>query len=161
MTGSHRYNVAGVYAAYERIRNMEMAAGRFLSEEDVLHRRRVVVIGENVRKELFSGLPAVGSEIKINGARFTVVGVLKKKTQITNYAAPDDMTAFMPYTTFSALANTRYLNNIVMLPANNSSGTGLSRMCAPPWPASTTSTSTIPARWRSSSGASSWRWSRI
>jgi len=114
------YNVAGVYAAFERIRNMEMAAGRFLSEEDVLHRQRVVVIGENVRKEIFSGLPALGSEIKINGARFTVIGILKKKTQISNYTAPDDMTVFMPYTTFSTFANTRYLNNIVLLPANNS-----------------------------------------
>jgi len=30
------------------------------------------------------------------------------------------MTVYMPYTTFSTFANTRYLNNIVMLPANNS-----------------------------------------
>ena len=74
-----------------------VADGRFLSEEDVLHRRRVVVIGENLRHELFSGLPAVGSEIKINGVRFTVIGVLRKKTQITNYASPDDMTAFIPF----------------------------------------------------------------
>src|SRR5262245_56983111 len=114
------YSVSGVYAAYERIRNMELAAGRFLSEEDVLQRRRVAVIGENLRKELFSGLPAEGSEIKIKGVRFTVVGVLKKKTQISNYAMPDDMSAFVPYTTFSGMVDTRYLDNIVMLPANNS-----------------------------------------
>jgi putative ABC transport system permease protein len=114
------YNVAGVYGCFERIRNMEMAAGRFLSEDDVLHRQRVVVIGENVRKELFSGLPALGSEIKINGARFAVIGILRKKTQISNYTSPDDMTVFMPYSTFSGFANTRYINNIVLLPANNS-----------------------------------------
>ena len=65
--------------AIERIREAVVAAGRFLSEEDVLHRRRVVVIGENLRKELFSGLPAVGSEIKINGVRFTVIGVLREE----------------------------------------------------------------------------------
>jgi putative ABC transport system permease protein len=114
------YSVSGVYAAYERIRNMEMAAGRFLSEEDVHQRRRVAVIGETLRKELFSGLLAEGSEIKINGVRFTVVGVLKKKTQISNYDSPDDMTAFVPYSSLSGMVNTYYLNNIVMLPANNS-----------------------------------------
>jgi putative ABC transport system permease protein len=114
------YSVSGVYGAYERIRNMEIAVGRFLSEDDVLHRRRVAVIGENVRKALFSGLPAEGNEIKLNGARFTVVGVLHKKTQISNYDSPDDMTVFVPYSTLSGMVDTRYLNNIVMLPVNNS-----------------------------------------
>jgi putative ABC transport system permease protein len=113
------YSVSGVYACYQRIRSAELASGRYLSEDDVLHRRRVAVIGENIRKELFSGLPAVGSEVKISGVRFTVIGVLQKKTQITNYEAPDDMTAFVPYTTLSGLTDVRYLNEIVLLPASN------------------------------------------
>ncbi len=113
------YSVTGVYACFERIRNMNLAAGRFLSEDDVKHRRRVAVIGENLRKELFSGRGAVGSEIKVSGVRFIVIGVLKKKTQISNYAAPDDMTVFVPFTTFSGLIDTRYLGDIVLLPVNN------------------------------------------
>jgi putative ABC transport system permease protein len=116
---SRGYSVSGVYACYERIRETVPATGRFLSEEDVLHRRRVVVIGENLRHELFSGLPAVGSEIRINGVRFTVIGVLRKKTQITNYSSPDDMTAFIPFSTLSGLTDTRYLDNIVLRPASN------------------------------------------
>ncbi len=113
------YSVAGVYASFQRIRAAEVATGRYLSEEDVLHRRRVVVIGDNIRKELFSGIPAVGSDIKINGVRFSVIGVLAKKTQITNYEAPDDMTAFVPFSTLAGLTDTRYLNNIVLLPVSN------------------------------------------
>jgi putative ABC transport system permease protein len=113
------YSVAGVYASYGRIRNAAIATGRFLSEEDVLQRRRVVVIGENLRHELFSGLPALGSELKIGGVRFTVIGVLEKKTQITNYEPPDDLTAFIPFTTFSGMIDTHYLQDIVLLPASN------------------------------------------
>jgi putative ABC transport system permease protein len=113
------YSVAGVYAAFERIRGMEMDTGRFLSEDDVLHRRRVVVIGAKLKTELFSGRPAVGSEVKINGVRFAVIGVLRKKTQITNYNTPDDLTAFVPYTSLSTLMDIRYLNNIVVLPVSN------------------------------------------
>ena len=93
------YSAIGVYSSFERIRNMEIALGRFLSEEDVFQRQRVVVIGDNVRKELFSGMPALGNEIKINGVRFAVIGVLKKKTQISNYTSPDDMNVYMPFTT--------------------------------------------------------------
>jgi len=113
------YSVAGVYASYERIRNTAIATGRFLSEEDVLQRRRVVVIGENLRHELFSGLPALGGDLKIGGVRFTVIGVLEKKTQITNYEPPDDLTAFIPFTTFSGMIDTHYLQDIVLLPASN------------------------------------------
>ena len=113
------YAVSGIYACFERIRSMDLADGRFLSEDDVLHRRRVVVIGDNLRKELFSGVPPIGNEIKINGARFTVIGVLKKKTQITNYASPDDMTAYVPLTTLSGMADVRYLSDLVLLPASN------------------------------------------
>jgi putative ABC transport system permease protein len=113
------YSVAGVYAAFERIRGMEMETGRFLSEDDVSQRRRVVVIGAKLTTELFSGRPAVGSEVKIGGVRFTVIGVLSKKTQITNYNTPDDMTAFVPYTSLSTLMDIRYLNNIVVLPVSN------------------------------------------
>ena len=113
------YSIAGVYAAFERIRGMETDTGRFLSEDDVLHRRRVVVIGAKLKTELFSGRPAIGSEVKINGVRFAVIGVLRKKTQITNYNMPDDMTAFIPYTSLSTLMDIRYLNNIVVLPVSN------------------------------------------
>jgi putative ABC transport system permease protein len=113
------YGVSGVYACFERIRSAGIVDGRYLSEEDVLHRRRVAVIGENLRHELFSGLPALGSEIKIQGVRFSVIGVLEKKTQISNYSAPDDMTAFVPFTTLGGLTDTRYLDDIVLLPASN------------------------------------------
>lgn len=116
---TRNYGVSGVFACFERIRNATVASGRYLSEEDVLHRRRVAVIGENIRHELFSGLPALGSDIKIQGVRFTVIGVLEKKTQISNYSEPDDMTAFVPYTTLSGLTDTRYLEDIVLLPASN------------------------------------------
>src|SRR5262249_34431859 len=73
------YQVSGIYACFQRIRNLELAAGRFMSEDDVLHRSRVVVIGDSLRKDLFSRLPAIGNEIKLNGVRFTVIGVLRKK----------------------------------------------------------------------------------
>jgi putative ABC transport system permease protein len=113
------YGVSGVYASFERIRSATLADGRYLSEEDILHHRRVAVIGENVRHELFSGLPCIGGEIKIQGVRFTIIGLLEKKTQISNYSTPDDMTVFVPFTTLSGITDTRYLDDIVILPASN------------------------------------------
>ncbi|MGD0537375.1 MAG: ABC transporter permease [Verrucomicrobiota bacterium] len=116
---TRNYSIAGVHAAYGRIRNMEVAEGRFLSDDDVLQHRRVAVIGADLKKQLFSGIPAIGEDIKIDGARFSVVGVLQKKTQISNYTSPDDLSAFTPYSTLAAMMNSRYLENIVVLPAQN------------------------------------------
>jgi putative ABC transport system permease protein len=113
------YSVAGVYATFERIRGMDAEQGRFLSEDDLQQRRRVVVIGANVRTELFGEQPALGREVRVQGVRFQIIGVLRKKTQITNYTTPDDMSVFMPYTTMSGLVDTRYLDNLVALPVSN------------------------------------------
>lgn len=116
---TRNYSVAGVYANFERIRRTEVEVGRFLSEEDVVHRRRLVVIGATLKKELFSGMPALGADVRISGVRFTVIGVLKKKTQITNYSTPDDHSAFVPFTTLGGMVNGRYLDNLVILPVQN------------------------------------------
>jgi putative ABC transport system permease protein len=114
-----QYSVCGVSPAFERIRSMEVAVGRFFGEEDAQQRRRVVVLGANVKEELFSEQPAVHRDVRINGVRYRVIGVLRKKTQITNYTTPDDQTVFVPYDTLSTLVDTRYLNNIVLMPVNN------------------------------------------
>jgi putative ABC transport system permease protein len=113
------YSVDGVYAAFAGIRSMDTETGHFFSEEDVQQRRRVAVIGATVQRELFSEQPALGRDLRINGVRFQVIGVLKKKTQVTNYAMPDDLSVFVPYTTLSTLGDTRYLNDLVIRPVSN------------------------------------------
>ena len=116
---SREYSVSGVHASFQYIRNMAIESGRFIKEEDIASRRRMVVLGSTMKQELFSGLEAVGSEVRINGMRFTVIGVLKKKVQISNYGPPDDVRAFVPLTALSDLVDTRYLSNIVVLPASS------------------------------------------
>ena len=52
-------------------------------------------------EKLFGEIPPEGEEITINGLRFTVIGVLKTKTQISNYNTPDNECIFIPYETAS------------------------------------------------------------
>jgi putative ABC transport system permease protein len=113
------HSVGGVEAPFETIRQMDVEFGRFVSDDDVAQRRRVAVLGASLKKELFSGLPALGADIKIGGVRYTVIGVLRKKTQISNYSAPDDESAFVPYSTLASQVDARYLDNLVILPAQN------------------------------------------
>jgi putative ABC transport system permease protein len=93
---------------YGEIRNERPNDGRWLSPEDFLERRRVAFLGSQLRKKLFQGRPAVGETIRIDGMRFTVVGTMSRKMQMSNYFTSDDECVFIPYTTAGDLWDTRY-----------------------------------------------------
>lgn len=66
----------GTDDAYAANHGLEVAEGRFLDAEDVRSARAVVVLGSTVREKLFGGRDAVGREVRIDGRRYAVVGVL-------------------------------------------------------------------------------------
>jgi len=105
--------VRGVEPVYGEIRNEVPSAGRWLSPEDYVERRRVVFLGSELRKKLFAGRPSVGETIHIDGMRFTVVGAMDRKMQMSNYFTSDDECAFIPYTTAGDLWDTRYSSVLV------------------------------------------------
>ena len=70
--------VVGSTEDYEALIKDIAAEGRFISPLDVAYRRRVVVIGQAVKDELFGTFPAVGEQVKLNGVTFRVIGVGKK-----------------------------------------------------------------------------------
>ncbi len=45
---------------------------------DDSQKRAVIVIGDEVRRTLFPGRPAIGETILLNGVQFTVIGTLQK-----------------------------------------------------------------------------------
>ena len=71
-------------------------------------KQRVAVLGAEAAEKLFGEIPPEGEEITINGLRFTVVGVLKTKTQISNYNTPDNECVFIPYETSVLLRDIKY-----------------------------------------------------
>jgi len=62
---------------YGYIKEVVMVQGRFLNNLDIKEFRKVAVIGEKVKDDLFKGTDtiAIGSYININGVLFKVVGV--------------------------------------------------------------------------------------
>ena len=50
--------------------------GRWLNPLDESQKRNVIVLGDQLNKNLFPGRPAVGAIVLLNGIRFEVVGVL-------------------------------------------------------------------------------------
>jgi putative ABC transport system permease protein len=70
--------IVGVPAKFNQIRNLPLSEGRWINDMDDAQKRTVIVIGDEVRRTLFLGRPAVGATILLNGVRFTVIGTLAK-----------------------------------------------------------------------------------
>jgi putative ABC transport system permease protein len=69
--------IMGVTANFNQIRYLPLNEGRWLNDLDDVQKRPVIVIGDEVRRTLFPGRPAIGATILLNGVRFTVVGTLQ------------------------------------------------------------------------------------
>jgi putative ABC transport system permease protein len=100
--------VRGVCPEYGEMRNEVPAEGRWINASDFLERRRVAFLGGRIREQLFSGRPAVGETVQIGGVRFTVIGVMARKIQLSNYFSSDDESVWIPYTAAGDLWDTRY-----------------------------------------------------
>jgi putative ABC transport system permease protein len=80
----HNYrwgNTQGVTPNYERIANVNLREGRFVTESDEEQRRNVMVIGVNAADALFPGKQdgIVGTEVRMGGYNFEIIGVLEKR----------------------------------------------------------------------------------
>lgn len=92
-----RMTMRGGSAAMENILSITPAVGAFFTEEDVRSRASVVVIGEEVKTDLFGLSDPIGQRIKIKNHSFRVIGVLPSKGQGALFNV--DGMVFAPYTT--------------------------------------------------------------
>ena len=102
----------GVYPVYERIRGFNVAAGRGLSEQDLVEHARVAVIGDEAKRRLFSGEQALGQTIRINGVSFQVIGVYQHKVQGGDNN--DNSMVVIPFTSMGDLYDTQFITGIFM-----------------------------------------------
>jgi putative ABC transport system permease protein len=108
--------IRGVCPEYGQMRNEVPAEGRWLNASDELERRRVCFLGGRIKEKLFSGRPAVGEQVEIGGVRFTVVGLMARKIQMSNYFSSDDESVWIPFSAASELWNTKDAEVMVFQP---------------------------------------------
>jgi putative ABC transport system permease protein len=89
--------IIGVPAMFNQIRYLPMHEGRWIDPLDDSQRRAVIVIGDEVRRTLFPGRPAVGAFILLNGIQFEVIGTLNKIGHGDNVNL--NLRSFVPYQT--------------------------------------------------------------
>ena len=102
---SSNYNIYGDFPDYTRIATKKIFnGGRFINEEDIKFKRKVCVIGERTKTELFEkDEDPIGKYIKIDDIYFQVIGVHKF---IPGGGFETDGDIFIPFETFKRLYNT-------------------------------------------------------
>lgn len=71
--------VKAVSHEYQRLREFEMATGRFFSPNESQLGSRVVVLGAGVAEALFPNINATDKQVLVMGQKLTVIGVLAKE----------------------------------------------------------------------------------
>ena len=81
--GPDYYNsmILGVTSGISDLFKLEMQSGNFISDEDILAKNDVVVIGQKVVEKLFGLNNPIGEKIKIKDKNYRVIGVLAPKGQ--------------------------------------------------------------------------------
>ena len=99
------FNVYGDYPEIIRQEPMTITTGRFINQNDINAKRKVAVIGEGVRNELYDkGEEILGTYIKIQGVNFMIVGSYKKKNN-NGDGEEGQKEIFVPFTAFSQAFN--------------------------------------------------------
>ncbi len=111
--------ITGIYPVYGDMRNViAEPGGRFINPLDMQYRRRVAVLGNEIKRLLFGDADAVGKQILVGEAAFTVIGVMQPKTQNSSYNSRDSDRMFIPASTHKSLFGDRYVNNIIYQPTD-------------------------------------------
>jgi putative ABC transport system permease protein len=70
--------LTGAEPQYNGIRFLPLKQGRWLNDLDETQKRDIVVLGDEMARNLFPGRPAIGSFILLNDHRFEVIGTLRR-----------------------------------------------------------------------------------
>jgi putative ABC transport system permease protein len=72
-------SILGTTPDFTTVREIEIAEGRFINEQEIERSTRTAVLGATIAKELFGDVYPIGQKISIDNLKLTVVGVFEEK----------------------------------------------------------------------------------
>ena len=106
-------NVIGTTDSIERVLGLYPDEGSFFGEDENLSRASVVLIGSEVKKDLFGDGDALGQKIRIKNRNYLVVGAFSSKGQVGFFNM--DEAAIVPHTTaMEYITGKNYYNEFIL-----------------------------------------------
>jgi putative ABC transport system permease protein len=103
--------IIGATPEFQRVRNLFVDTGSYISQGDVDSKSKVVVLGTKVKEELFGSENALGKVVILSDARYRVVGVMRKKG--TSMGMDIDDIVYIPVTSGQELFDTDSIFEII------------------------------------------------
>jgi len=101
---SGAFSIYGDYPEIIKQQPMDITSGRFINQSDIEQKRKVAIIGIDVRNSLYDkDEDVLGTYIKINDVNFMVIGTYKKSENEGGDRAQKEI--YTPFTTFSQVYN--------------------------------------------------------
>jgi len=107
---SFTFPVMGLDPSIQAIWNLDISEGRFLNDQDNMQHGLYAVIASQARDKLFSGMPAVGESIRIDGVTFEVIGVGAPRMQEGDN--DNNRVIYIPYNSADVIKDNHYLDGI-------------------------------------------------
>ena len=108
LPGTIMYTYKNEYGAFETsschpallgMEKVNVISGRFINDLDMSDFRKVIVIGDNIKKALFKEEDPIGKYVKLNNVPFKVIGVTFDKDR------RNERTSYIPVTTAQRIFN--------------------------------------------------------
>lgn len=98
------FTIQGDYPAYNLIDPIGMSEGRFINVLDISNYRKVCVIGDRVKNEMFAADESpIGQYLRIQGVYFKVVGIFKSTKP--HRGERENQVIYLPFTTLQRTYN--------------------------------------------------------
>jgi putative ABC transport system permease protein len=107
---SFSFTVFGIDPGIQDIWNLSVDSGRFIDDQDNFSHAMVAVLGSEAKDKLFSGMPAVGDSVRINGVSFQIVGVMNARMQEADN--DDNRVIYIPFHSMDTLMSTHYVGGL-------------------------------------------------
>lgn len=102
------YSLRAVHPDHQFLEKTKIKEGRYINQNDLQHRTKVVVIGRLVEEDLFLKTTALGKYINLNGIQYKVVGIFTD-----DGGDNEERLIYMPVTTAQHIyGNNDYIDQI-------------------------------------------------
>ncbi len=76
--------ILGTTTGFPSVRDMELSAGRYFTDQENERKSKVVVLGSSVAEELFGELDPLGQYITVGNTKLAVIGVFEERGMVGN-----------------------------------------------------------------------------
>ena len=105
---ANNYSVKAVHPDYQFLEKTTIDQGRYLNKLDINQKKKVIVIGRLIKKDLFGEKPALGKRVNVSGSSFLIVGIFSDEG-----GDNEERIAYIPVSTAQMMyGNNDYINQI-------------------------------------------------